>query len=290
MQCSRCSYIQFKSSSKCANCGYDFKKSKSNALAEAENTFTIFATAGAVAGNASQGTEESFPHESAITDREDAELYDSPYEGLTDQNESHVDNLGDFALDLSEAAGPDSESWDIGATLAEDLSETTDVASEDLKKDNDPEDGDFEVQGLGFDLDTGLDQPETEDSNDSETGEEESPEQEDFFLPEPEKDSSVESSEISLETELNLENNEPESEQTSETPVVLKDSEIELNPTLELEALQLDLETDSPEIEPIQADLPTDPEAATEEIKLKMDSDEDETDPSSSDKESTPDR
>jgi hypothetical protein len=271
---------------------------KSNALAEAENTFTIFAAVGAEAGagygNTSQGTEEDYQQESSVTDMEGTELYDSRREELADQNESHVDNFGDFALDLSEADDPDSEGWNIGATLTGDLSETTGVASEDFMKDADLENGDFEVQGLGFDLNTGLDQSdteaETEGSNDLAIDEEESPELEDFFLPDSDKDSPVESSEITLETELTIEDNEPETEQTSETPVDLKDSEIELSPTLELEELQLDLETDSVETKPMENDLPADPEAPAEEIELKMDTSEDETEPSSSDEEPTPDR
>ena len=84
--------------------------------------------------------------------------------------------------------------------------------------------------------------------------------------------------------ELALEGGESETGQTSEVPVDLRDSDIELNPILELEKLQLDLETDSLEIKPMQANPSSDPEAPLEGSELKMDSSEDQTE------ESAPDR
>ena len=284
MQCSRCSYIQFKSSSKCANCGCDFKKLKSNVHAEAENTFTIFATvgaeAGAVSGNASVETAEDFQQESPVTDTDG--LYDSPSEELTDHNETDVENLGDFELDLSDADGPDSESWDIGATLTGDLSESTSVASENHLKDEDLEAGEFEVQGLGFDLKA--------DPTDTEETKEADPELDDFFLPEPEPEQilDTDSDEITLETELPIGDTESDREQTSQAPVDLEAPEIELNPTIELEELQLNMETDSLKIEPKQADDPsTAPEASLDGLELKMDSDEDAPRPLFPDEESS---
>jgi hypothetical protein len=267
MQCSRCSYIQFKSSSKCANCGYDFKKQKSNVHADADNTFTIFATVGAaaVSGNAPVETTEDFQQESPMPDMNG--LYDSPSDELTDHNETDVESFEDFELDLSDANGPDSESWDIGATLTGDLSESASVASEDYLKDEDLETGETEVQGLGFDLNA--------DPTDTELTKEADSEMDDFFLPEPEQNLDTDSGEITLETELPIENTESDQEQTSQTSVELEAPEIELNPTIELEELQLDLETDAQEVEPKQADPSPAPEASLEGLELKMDSDED---------------
>lgn len=275
MQCSRCSYIQFKSSSKCANCGYGFKKLKSNASAKAENTFTIFATVGAggVASNNASGIEEDYQQESSMADNDSTELYDSLPEEPTDQNDSNIENFGDFELDLSGSNDPNSESWDIGATLTQDHSETTGVANEDLLKDANLETGEFEVQGLGFDFNS-------EGSNKEDSAKEENPELDDFFLPDPEESSSIDMSDIPLETELDIE--DKGSEQTpDEAPVDLNSPEIELPPTPELEELQLDLGTDDPKVEPKQTDLSSgDDETPLEDLELKMDSDEDEDLPS----------
>ncbi len=273
MQCSRCSYIQFKSSSKCANCGYDFKKQKSNVHADAENTFTIFAAVGAevgaVSGNATTETTEDFQQESPMTDMD--VHYDSPSDELTDHNETEVENFEDFELDLSDTDGPDSESWDIGATLTEDLSESTSVAEEDYLKDEDLETGEFEVQGLGFDLNA--------DPTDTEASKEADPELDDFFLPDDEQNSADESGDIILETELPIESTEtePNSEQTPQASVDLEVPELELNPTIELKELQLDLETVSQDTEPKQTDPSTAPEASLDGLELKMDSDDEES-------------
>jgi len=333
MQCLRCSYIQFKSFSKCANCGYDFKKLKSSALVEAENTFTIFATAGAEARAAFNDTSDETGYQ---PESPNSEFYDTSQNTLADLNESHVDEFGNFKLDLSETNGPDSESWNIGATLAEDLSETTSPVSEDFMKEADLDTGDFEVQGLGFDLNDDLGQTETEESNEAATAKEASPETNDFFLSDSEENSADDAGEISLETELTSDDIEPEAEPASEAPVALNVPEIELDstpeitlepspeleldstpeltlepspeveldstpeitlepspevepdptpeikpdPTPELDELQLDLKTDSLEIEPVQKDQPTAPETPLEDLELKMDTDE----------ESTPDR
>jgi len=278
MQCSRCSYIQFKTSSKCANCGYDFKKLKSNVHADAENTFTIFATVGAeveaVSGNVSAETQGDFQQESPMADMNG--LYDLPSDELTDHTETDVENIGDFELDLSEANGPDSASWDIGATLTGDFSESTSVAPENDLKDEDLETGDIEVQGLGFDVNADPAKPELT--------KEEDPEMDDFFLPEQNLD--ADSDEITLETELPIENTESDAEQTSQASVNFEVPELELNPTIELEELQLDLETVSLEVEPKQTDPSTAPEASFEGLELKMDSDEDTAKPLFPDEES----
>ena len=230
MQCSRCSYIQFKSSSKCGNCGYGFKKLKSDALAEVESTFTIFATAGAGVtadvSDSSTATEEGFPQESSLTDgeglsteMESAELYDSPSGEF--QNEMDGDRFADFELDLSEADGPDSEGWNIGATLAEDLSETPSADSEDFLEDADLETGGFEVQGLGFDLEATPTEPEV--SDDVEVVGETKPESDDFFLLDESKQNSADdSNEITLETELPVEH------------IEIEDIEAEPEPSVEL--------------------------------------------------------
>jgi len=307
MQCSRCSYIQFKSSSKCGNCGYDFKNLKSDALAEVENTFTIFATAGAGAdlSDSSTAIEDGFPQKSSLTDgeglsteMESAELYDSPPGEF--QNEMDGDSFADFELDLSEADGPDSEGWNIGATLTEDLSETPSADSEDFLKDADLETGGFEVQGLGFDLEATP--TESELSNDVEVTNEASPESDDFFLPDKSgQNSADDANEITLETELPVEHIETEDIEAEPEPSVeltvvpevestvqkveLTAPEIELNPAIELDGLQLDLETDSPKIEPVTEEQPQSPEAALDGLELTMDSSEDEA----SDEEPTPD-
>lgn len=310
MQCSRCSYIQFKSSSKCGNCGHDFKKLKSDALAEVENTFTIFATAGAGVtadvSDSSTATEEGFPQESSLTDgeglsteMESAELYDSPSGEF--QNEMDGDRFADFELDLSEADGPDSEGWNIGATLAEDLSETPSTDSEDFLKDADLETGAFEVQGLGFDLEATPTDPEV--SDDVEVADEANPESDDYFLPDASgQNPADDSNEITLETELpvehiEIENIEPEAEpepsveltvvpevESTVQEVELTAPEIELNPAIEFDGLQLDLETDSPKIEPVTEEQFQSPEAALDGLELTMDSSEDEA----SDEEPTP--
>ncbi|VAX28132.1 hypothetical protein MNBD_NITROSPINAE05-935 [hydrothermal vent metagenome] len=315
MQCSRCSYIQFRSSSKCANCGYDFKKLKSGNVAEVENTFTIFATAGAVAGSdfnetAAAGLDEGYQEESATTDMEGTELYGSPSD--EHENQSEDDHFGDFALDLSEADNPDSEGWNIGATLTEDLSATTNADPDDFLKDADLETGEFEVQGLGFDFNADSSQTEPEVSDDDAPGNtqatnEASPELDDFFLPdEPDSD------EISLETELPDSDMEAETEPTYEEPVELKvpvvelpiseieptvpevkltvseaeptAPEVELHSSIELENLSLNLETDFSKVEPATEEQPKSPEASLDGLELRMDSDEDE----SSEEEPTP--
>lgn len=104
------------------------------------------------------------------------------------------------------------------------------------------------------------------------------------------QNSDDEPGEISLEPELELEDREPEIDQTSEVPADLKDLEIEPNPTFDLKELQLELETDSLELEPIQANPPNDSEVPLEDPKLKMGSDEDDTNSFMPDEESTPDR
>lgn len=326
------------------NCGFDFKQQKSKVLSEAENTFTIFATVGAEAGaisaNAAAGIEEGLHEESSSMATEGTELYD-PIADMADLNEPTLENSDDFELDLSEADGPDSESWDIGATLTEDLSEIASVAPEDSQNNADLGSGEFEVQGLGFDLTGGLEQAETEVANEEDTSSAEleynvfadettAPEMEpyagqneiefeikeddsahrdkvedtpnesssqeaslelnDSSTQDPEQSSDDELGAISLETELALEDKESEAGQTPEIPVGLQDPEIELNPTLELEKLQLDLETASLELEPIQADPSSDPEAPLENPKLKTDSSEDGTNPILPDEVSTPDR
>ncbi len=286
MQCSRCSYIQFKTSSKCGNCGYDFKKLKSSVLTEAEKPFTIFASAGAVYSHSSAGGEEDFHQDSSVADRErtDTEMDDDGYYDSADlvrQNELAIDSFGDFALDLSDADGPDSESWDIGATLAGDLSESTDTDQDEFfMKDNDLETGDFEVQGLGFDIEA--DQSETKDSDDDE-------EEDEFFLPEePEENSADDADEITLETALTIDDDEPDEKPTSESSIELETPEIELSPTIELEGLQMDLENDSLEIETPEEDQTIELEAP--DLKLKIEFNEDETNPPLSDEEPTPDR
>lgn len=280
MQCSRCSYIQFKSSPKCGNCGYDFKKLKSDALAEVENSFTIFATAGAGV-NGSSSIEDDYPQESSMADGEglstemdSVDSYDSS-EGEF-QNEMDGDRFADFELDLSEADGSDTEGWNIGATLAEDLSETPGADSEDFREDADLETGDFEVQGLGFDLEATPTEPEL--SNDAEVADEASPESDEFFLPdESEQNSEDDSNEITLETELPVKDIETEDiEVESEPSIELTAPEIELNPAIELDGLQLDLETDSPKIEPVSEEQPKSPESALDGLELTMDSTEDE--------------
>ncbi len=100
----------------------------------------------------------------------------------------------------------------------------------------------------------------------------------------------VELGEISLETELELENKESETGQNFEVPVDLKYTEIDRSQTLEVEGLQLDLETDSLEVEPIQADPSPAPGAAPEDLELKMNSNQDESNSMPSDEESTQDR
>jgi hypothetical protein len=318
MQCSRCSYIQFKSSPKCGNCGYDFKKLKSDALAEVESAFTIFATAGAGVtadlSGSSTAIEEGFPQESSMadgeglsTEMESAELFDSPSGEF--QNEMDGDRFADFELDLSEADGPDSEGWNIGATLAEDLSETTSPDSEDFLEDADLETGDFEVQGLGFDIEATPTEPELSDDVEvAEVANEANPESNEFFLPnESEQNSADDSNEITLETELPVEHIEiedieqetepepsveltvvPEAESTvneveSTVPEAeLAAPEIELNPAIEMD--ELDLETDSPKIEPVTEEQSQSPETALDGLELTMDSSEDEA----SDEEPTP--
>jgi hypothetical protein len=309
MQCSRCSYIQFRSSSKCANCGYDFKKLKSSSFAEVENTFTIFATAGAGVGadfnETPTGLDEGFQEESATADMEGTELYDSPSDELGNQSEGN--GFEDFALDLSEADNPDSEGWNIGATLTEDLSEPTNVDQESVLEDADLETGDFEVQGLGFDMNADSSQTEPEVSDDDVPDNEASSEEmNDFFLPdESDADSADDSDEISLETELPISDTEQETEPSYEEPVALKVPEIELSvseveptapevkltvseaePTapevelhssFELEGPSLNLETDSPTVEPETEEQPKSPEASLDGLELKMDSSEDES-------------
>jgi hypothetical protein len=307
MQCSRCSYIQFRLSSKCANCGHDFKKLKSSNVAEVENTFTIFATAGAGVGSdfneTTTGLDEGFQEGSQTADMEGTELYDSPSDELESQNDDN--GFEDFALDLSDADGPNSEGWNIGATLTGDLSEATNANQEDFPKDSELETGEFEVQGLGFDFNA--DSAEASDDNVSgnvEATNEASPEQEDFFLPD-EPDSTDDSNEISLETELPDSSMEPDTEPTYEEPIELTVPEVELtvseaestvseveltapevemHPSIELEELSLDLETDSPAIEPTTEEQPKSPEASLDGLELKMDSSEDE----SPDEEPTP--
>ena len=118
-----------------------------------------------------------------------------------------------------------------------------------------------------------------------------------------EKTSADDANENTLETELPVEHieiedsepeAEPEMEQASEPSVELTVvpeveltvPEIELNPMIKLDGLQLDLETDSPKIEPVTEEQPKSPEAALDGLELTMDSSEDEA----SDEEPTLDR
>lgn len=234
--------------------------------------------------------------EGASTEMEATELYDSPPEEL--QNEMDVDSFGNFELDLSEADGPDSEGWNIGATLAGDLSETPSADSENFLEDADLETGDFEVQGLGFDLEATP--TESQVSEDVEVTNEASPESDDFFLADKaEKNPEDDANKITLETELpvehiEIENIEPEAEPASESSVELTVAHeveltvpaIELNPAIELDELQLDLEADSPKIEPVTEEQPQSPETALDGLELTMDASEDEA----SDEEPPPDR
>lgn len=313
------------------NCGHDFKSQQSAITSEAENTFTIFASVGAeaVVNEASQGVEEDFHQESStLVDGND--LYDSSAD-LSDQEEPNLQNTEDFELDLSEADNPDSEGWDIGATLTEDLSETAGAVSDDSEN-NTEEFAGFEVQGLGFDLSDDFEPLESQDANaendglafeTTPSGIDDNNEQKDIAfdyvedmtegdetniegpIPEPsnqeetvqgakmdlidfpeqdsEDSSEVEMSEISLETELELEDQKPETELKLELPVDLNDAFTETEQTLEVEGLQLDLETDSLEIE-------TQTEVPHVSSELKIDPNEDEAHSSSSDEEPTPDR
>lgn len=314
---------------------------------EAEIAFTIFATVGAEAGvianDTSTGIEEDFQQESATMAMDSTEVYDSSKDLAEDLDSSPFDNSEDFELDLSEADGPDSENWNIGATLTEDLSEVEIIAPEEPMNDADFGTGEFEVQGLGFDLDTDLDP--TEDANegsdasadsefsvfaeetaapemepyaeqneiafelpedDSEpqvevettapglsdqdtTAQVESLEMNDLSVQDPEPGSDIEMSEISLETELKLDDEESEAEQEFIIPLGLNDPETDENPTLELEGLQMNLETDQMVIEPIQADSSSDSEVSEEDPQLKMDTVDDEIHLSLPDEESTPD-
>lgn len=313
MQCLRCSYIQFKSTPKCANCGYDFKKLKSSALVEAENVFTIFATVGAGAAFSDTSHETGFQQDSPSGDMEGmdngmdaSELYNSPEDALADLNTAHVDEFGDFKLDLTETNEPDSESWNIGATLTEDLSATTNPVSEDFMKEADLETGDFEVQGLGFDFNDDLAQADAAESTDAPTADEESPETNEFFLPDPVENSADDANEISLETEATGTDLESEAEPEYDSPIGLNIPEIELDstpdielgstpeitieqspevepgpapevesdPVPELEGLQLDLDTVSLEVEPVQEDQPKAPDTPLEGLELEMDPDE----------------
>ena len=125
------------------------------------------------------------------------------------------------------------------------------------------------------------------------------PESDDFFLPvESQQNSADDSNEITLETELPVEHieikdTEAEPEPSVELAVVpevestvqeveLTAPEIELNPAVELDGL--DLETDSPKIEPVTEEQPKSPEATLDGLELTMDSSEDEA----SDEEPTP--
>jgi len=326
------------------NCGFEFKKQKSKVLSEAENNFTIFATVGAeaeaVASKTSTGMEEDFHQESSSMATDGTELYDPPAD-MADLNEPDLENSNDFELDLSGADGSDSESWDIGATLTEDLSENASATPEDSLSNADLGSSEFEVQGLGFDLTGGLEPAETEVANEEdsfspelelnaiadetmvpemepyarqneiefELKEDDSAHQDkvedtshepssqgkslelnDSSAQDPEQSSDAGLGEISLETESELEDKESEAGQTSEIPVDFKNPEIELNPTIELENLQLDQETASTKLEPIQANPSSVPEGPLEDPKLKMDSSEGETNPILPDEESTPDR
>ena len=221
---------------------------------------------------------------------------------------------------------PDSESWDLGATLTEDLSEMASVAPEDSLDNTDTGSGEFEVQGLGFDLNDGSKQEEPEIASEEANASTEpeynvfadettAPEMEPYagqneIAFELKEDDSThqdkvedtpqeplsqgenldnELSEISLETEFDLEEMASEAGHTPEVSVDLKDPEIELNSSIELEKLQLDLETDLLELEPME-DIPSSTSDVPEDTTLKMDSSEDEVNPLSSDEESTPDR
>lgn len=280
-----------------------------------------------VASAPSAGIEEDFQQESSTMGLDDAELYDSSTD-MTDPSETSFDNSEDFELDLSDADGPDSENWDIGATLTEDLSGTANVATEEPMGNADFGTGDFEVQGLGFDLNTDnegvneesnslLDseynvfadetvapemepyagqneiafelpeddsEPQVKDeallpdpSNQEETAQEISLELDDLAVQDTEKSADNEIDEISLETEIKLEDEGSNAEHTTVTPVDLNDSEIDENLTLNLEEFQLDLETDSMVIDPIPADQAPSLGPSLEGIELKMDSDEEPT-------------
>lgn len=310
------------------NCGSDFKHQKSDLLQDAENPFTIFATVGAEAGviasDAHAGIEEDFQQESSTMGMDDTELYDSS----VDTDEPLFDNSEDFELDLSDADGPDSENWDIGATLTEDLSGIENVATEEPMNNDDFGTGDFEVQGLGFDLNTGNEgvneesnslpdsdysvfadeaaapemepyagqneiafelteddsepqvegeAPSSEKSKQVEIPEEISLELDDLSVQDSEQSSDIKMDEISLETELKLEDEGSEAEQTTVIPEDLNAPALDENPTLNLEEFQLDLETDSMVINPVPADQSKAPESSLEGIELKMDSDEEPT-------------
>jgi hypothetical protein len=283
------------------NCGFDFKSQKSTkeALGESENEFTIFAAAGAQAEAVSGATSSEMNFQEPLSSEA---MFDSQETLVEEQDsslepqETYIQESGDFELDLSGMDIEDSDDWVVGATLTEDLAEISDFNSKDTLKDPTQESNEFAVQGLGFNEAEDIEQagvetapPEQSSSFDSEPTvlDEEMAVQEmepygsksEIKLVPEDEVPIDDSGDISLETELELETKDSElsldqedtkSGETSQIPLDLQNNSIELEPMLELEDLDLNLEIESPEDE--NAPQGTQPSDATlENQSLKED-------------------
>lgn len=346
MLCSRCSYIQFKSSPKCVNCGFDFRKQKSSneVPVESGQIFTIFASSSAKAVAVSDAARSDLdfqaPASQEMVDANptDTEPFDSPLE----LPETNFKDSGDFELDLSEMDNSGSEDWVMGATLTEDLAEISRFASQDSTENSERGPSESEVQGLGFETVGDHGHVETEGThqegnlvpkpelnvlddemavqeiepyaikNETEFGLKENDsahlKNENIDNPSPDptepaqneglelSESSTQDSDqsqglelkvpmddsgdISLETELELEKKDSKIDldredseigEISESSIDLKDVPFELDPALELKDLDLDLEIERPEVESPQKDASQIPGLVLEDQALAED-------------------
>jgi len=264
------------------------QKSTKEVFRESENEFTIFASVGAQAEAVSgaSSTEMNFhePLSSGEMFNSPETLLDG-YDSSLEPQETYIQESGDFELDLSGMDIEDSEDWIVGATLTEDLAGISNFGSEDPAEDSTQEPNEFAVQGLGFNTAKNIEQedveiapPEQNASFDEEMAvqemepyasksetkfilENEDPELSESSIQNIDSSQSLEapsddSGDISLETELELETKGSELDldrediKSGETSSLdLQDNSIELDPMLELEDLDLALETESLEIE-----------------------------------------
>ncbi len=294
MQCDNCGYIFFQPSRKCACCSAPYAPTQSAFDVGQENLFTIFEMAPGEGGipsgmgmtGAGAGVEDFNFTDDFDTggteygvDENVLDLSDAEAEGFGPSTAAGVMSVDDFEFDTTmdemapmENAGADNFDLNLSDDLADDETVATEIPELEIETDEaagvDFAGGFDEVEGLGF----GFDESPAEETSDMATEEislDASPEPEAEISLEPELDMDDEQPTLELSEELGLEmDDEQPSLELSEEP------SMELPDDLDLDTGEMDTFEEESSIElPDDLELSDEPELMETEDYAEMEDD-----------------
>ncbi len=231
MQCPDCNYISFKIEKACGACGFKFKKTERRPTLAGKESFSIFA------GPAVKEQEQ----------KEDSTSQESV--GVLEEQDSFVDpETGDFNLDLPEIGEETVEEAQISSDP-----EVTEYEPLDFDPDADIDLGEVEVEGLGLEPSSTVEEIKTEEipilTIDSDSVPQDSSSEELLIVDEESIPTGTENEpEANLKPELEI--NEPNEEPTlTIDEPALEITETEVEPVLSID--EPALEISEPEAEPV---------------------------------------